>query len=155
MTWLLPMEPSILMIVGSGIALITVLLASTGAALLLDQQRRNLPFATRYSDLKDRVKLETDRLEEISERLAESQSTLEEREQAQVEAEYWRSMAQEAQADYEGKADLIAEMDKLRAAYAVEAEQLGTLRSDIADLDTQKVVLDRSLEAIQKEIDEL
>lgn len=154
MTWLLLMEPSILMIVGSGIALITVLLASTGAALLLDQQRRNLPFATRYSDLKDRVKLETDRLEKISERLAESQSTLEEREQVKAEAEYWRSMAQEAQADYEGKADLIAEMDKLRAAYAVEAEQLGTLRSDIADLDTQKAVLDRSLEAIQKEIDE-
>ena len=104
-------DPQILMIVGGGLALIAVLLAATGSTLLLDQQRRNLPAATRYSDLQERVKQERGRLEEITIDLQERRSVLEEREQAQTEAEYWRGLAREAQEDYESTEELIAEMD--------------------------------------------
>lgn len=147
-------EPQILMIVGGGIAMITVLLAATGATLLLDQQRRNLPAATRYSDLQERVKQETGRLEEITAELQERRSVLEEREQAQTEGEYWRGMAREAQADYESKEELIAEMDKLRGEFTKESERLGMLRGEISELETQKSVLARGLEIIEEAIKE-
>lgn len=76
-------------------------------------------------------------------------------ERHRLDAEHWRSLAEQAKHDYENRQDLIDQVDGLRAAYEDAAKDVAERNEELADLTRSRSALAMDIDAAQKKLYEL
>ncbi|WP_109793982.1 McrB family protein [Minwuia thermotolerans] len=112
--------------VASGSAVVIV--AYLGTRFIVDSSR--LPAAVRDAELLRRVGANEDRLQYLEEQIREREVTLAERDQAEAEAEYWRTQVETHRAEYANLGDQRAEIEEVREEHRQAVEALAAKETE-------------------------
>lgn len=114
-------------------------------ALRSDLERGRLPAAVRKAELEELVGAKEERLRYLESEIKQRDATLSQRDQAEAEAEHWRSLIETLRAEYAGLEDLRQEIESTREEFRQAAEDLAlkeTERRELhADLEHSKAEL--------------
>jgi predicted nucleic acid-binding Zn-ribbon protein len=113
-----------------GVVLVVTLLM----AIRLTVERANLPAACRSSELEVSVAGKEAELAQLESKVNEREIALSQRDQAEAEAEYWRSLIESLKAEHAGLEDLRREIEATREDYRRAAEELALKETERRDL---------------------
>lgn len=137
MYWLF--EPDVIALVVAALCVALTLAFSFGAGVRHQIAFDRLPAAARLGELEVLIGGQEARLQELDEQLKRKEVALAEREKAELEAEYWRTAAETARAEYDALSDQRREIEEVREEYRQALEELtiaeGQLREQTAAAD--------------------
>lgn len=122
MSWVF--HPEVIALGLASLTLILVLTLAVTAGVRYQLSYDRLPAATRNRELEVLIGGNEARLHELREEIKRAEVTLSERDQAEAEAEFWRSSVETAKAEYANLADQRREVEELREEYRQALEEL-------------------------------
>lgn len=153
MYWLF--DPAVIFLGIAAASLAAVLVLSFGAGVRHQIGFDRLPAAARLGELEVLVGGREAELQEVTEKLQRAEVALAVREKAELEAEYWRTAAETAKAEYDALSDLRREIEDVREEYRQALEELtlaeGRLREQSAAADHAQARVD----AAEKRLEEI
>ena len=125
------LDPTSLAVVVAAVATgaAVVIAAYVGTRFLIDSSR--LPAAVRDAELLRRVGANEDRLQHLEEQIREREVTLAERDQAEAEAEYWRTQVETHRAEYANLENQRAEIEEVREEHRQAVEALASKETEL------------------------
>jgi len=94
-------------------------------------------------------------LAEATDRLRELQREQAETERHRLDAEHWRTLAEQAERDYRDKDDKIREVEEIRTDYEEAAKDLAERRNEIDTLVERRDRLSDDIDGLKTQLDEL
>ena len=150
--------------ISAGAMLLFVVAAAFGSMTVLRSEhaesdyRRQAALMPSYLELQaaqatlDEKRSERDELLEEMKILRQEQAEID---RHRLDAEHWRSLADQAKRDYDGRQSLIDEVESLRQEYDDAARDLAEKNEELAELTRKRSTLAMDIEAAQEKLKEL
>lgn len=128
------LEPNNALLAAAAVSMVVLFIVTYGLALWLRAERARLPAAVRLSELDELLGAKEQRLQYLDGQISDREVSLAERDQAEAEAEHWRSVVETVKAEYSNLDDQRREIEEVREEFRQAVEELGVREAELRQI---------------------